>query len=648
MTPCLRRHCPLRRSRVAQCVRLLLCLLSASWLSLSGARAQDAGTGTWEIVHRESQSGFLWAVAAGRPGVVAVGSAGRIVVSIDGRTWRNVASPVTDWLVDVAYDEQRNRYIAVGDRGTLLTSSDLSSWTRVPQTATDQRLNAIRVVFSPSGVRYLAVGERGTIIVSSDGLAWRAVQSGTTAWLRGIAGQGGFGWIVVGQGGVILASDNCVDWRPVASPTTQDLEAAVFVSGFSATAKSAPVSYGWADYAAIGAGGTEVRLNYSYTYTYGSGQPPRTFTPSARLATGESRLPSTIRFRGFTMVGEGKLLAFGEDGSAYSGPPYNSMWARTELGTRANIVAGISSASGAFLVGEDSTILLQPSASASRLRNLSTRGYVGPGLQHLTAGVVVRGTMSKQLLVRAIGPALAQFGVAAPLPAPVLTIFSSANTIPPTRVTGIPADQRAEVRAAMISSGAFFLQEDARDAATVVRLPPGGYTFRVESGDGAAGEALVEVYDLEPASPQASTLVNVSTRGTVSASRPLIAGFVVDGPNTTGYRRLFARAVGPGLQQFGVTSTVADPSITLHAGSPVPYTAGYNDNWQQQSNDPYGSDPIAVVRAVEAGVGAFALPEASKDAALVIHLPPRAYTAVVGTTGTTPAEALVEIYDVPF
>lgn len=612
-------------------------------------RAQDpaTGTGTWETVHHEASSGFLWAVASGRAGAVAVGSGGRIVVSLDGRTWRAVSSPVTDWLVDVTYDESSNRYLAVGDRGTILASADLNTWIRVPQTATDQRLNAIRVVSVGGTRRYLAVGERGTIITSLDGVDWHAVSSGTTAWLRGIAGQSSYGYIVVGEGGVILASENCVDWRPVTSPTTQDLEAAVFLSGFSATAKSAPVEYGWVDLAAVGAAGAEVRLTYSYTRPYGEGVPPRTFTPAARLATGEGRLPTTIRFRGLVSVGEGKLLAFGEDGSAYSSPPFNGTWSRTDLGTRANIVSGTTSESGTFLVGEDSTILFQPSPYASRLRNLSTRGFVGPGLQHLTAGVVVRGPSAKRLLVRAVGPALAPFGVAAPLPNPVLTIFSSDTATAPLRVTGIPAAQRATVRAAATAAGAFALPDEGRDAATVVTLAPGGYTFRIESGDGASGEALVEVYDLDDRSPQASTLINVSSRGTVSASRPLIAGFVIDGAETTGYRRVFARAVGPGLQQFGVTATVADPSLALHTTGRYSYITAHNDNWQQNT-DLYGVDPTTLVRAVESGVGAFALPEGSTDAALVAYIPARAYTAVVGTSATAPAEALVEIYAIPF
>jgi len=46
-------------------------------------------------------------------------------------------------------------------------------------------------------------------------------------------------------------------------------------------------------------------------------------------------------------------------------------------------------------------------------------------------------------------------------------------------------------------AGAFRIaDEDSRDAALVVSLPPGAYTVQVRSGNGAAGAALLEVYEL--------------------------------------------------------------------------------------------------------------------------------------------------------
>ena len=65
-----------------------------------------------------------------------------------------------------------------------------------------------------------------------------------------------------------------------------------------------------------------------------------------------------------------------------------------------------------------------------------------------------------------------------------------------------------------------------------------------------------------------------------------------------------------------------------------------NDNWQQ------GNDPMLVTNAATQ-VGAFPLNSGSKDAAILITLPPGIYTAqVTGANGTT-GLALVEVYEVP-
>jgi hypothetical protein len=44
--------------------------------------------------------------------------------------------------------------------------------------------------------------------------------------------------------------------------------------------------------------------------------------------------------------------------------------------------------------------------------------------------------------------------------------------------------------------GAFALVPGGRDAALLVTLAPGGYTVQVSGVDGAAGEALIELYEV--------------------------------------------------------------------------------------------------------------------------------------------------------
>ncbi|MBI5691677.1 MAG: hypothetical protein HZC55_16460 [Verrucomicrobia bacterium] len=132
-------------------------------------------------------------------------------------------------------------------------------------------------------------------------------------------------------------------------------------------------------------------------------------------------------------------------------------------------------------------------------------------------------------------------------------------------------------------------------------------------------------------------LVNLSTRGVVrpGSDPSLIGGFVIEGE----WRRVLIRAVGPTLGDFGVTDAVADPFLTVRSGNLTLY---FNDNW--------GTRPDAAELArVAAEVGAFPLPAGSKDAALLVELPPGNYTASV-TADVVPAAgatALLEIYLLP-
>ena len=79
---------------------------------------------------------------------------------------------------------------------------------------------------------------------------------------------------------------------------------------------------------------------------------------------------------------------------------------------------------------------------------------------------------------------------------------------------------------------------------------------------------------------------------------------------------------------------VADPQITLFSGQT---TIGSNDNWG-------GGAELA---AAFAKVGAFALPAASRDAALLVTLQPGGYTVQARGNGGTTGMAIVEIYEMP-
>ena len=121
---------------------------------------------------------------------------------------------------------------------------------------------------------------------------------------------------------------------------------------------------------------------------------------------------------------------------------------------------------------------------------------------------------------------------------------------------------------------------------------------------------------------------------TMSGENTLTAGFVVSG---TVPKRLLLRGVVPALGSFGVTGVLADPQLLLYRGTTV---IASNDNWGERTD-------AAQIQASAASVGAFAFPAGSKDAALLIHLLPGAYTLQVVGTGNATGVGLVEVYEVP-
>jgi hypothetical protein len=251
-----------------------------------------------------------------------------------------------------------------------------------------------------------------------------------------------------------------------------------------------------------------------------------------------------------------------------------------------------------------------------------------------TLGYVVGGagtTGSKSLLIRAAGPALTPLGVPGVLADPRLELFAgSTKTGENDNWGGTPA-----LRTAFSAYTGFpFANSASLDAAALADIPPGDNSVRISATGAGTGRVLAELYDATPnASFLATTprLINVSVLKHLGTG--LIAGFTVGG---TGTKTVLIRVVGPtlGAAPFGVPDVVADPQLTLFSGQTA---IGNNDNWG-------GGAELA---AAFAKVGAFALPAASRDAALLATLQPGSYTVqargVDGTTGV----AIVEIYEVP-
>jgi hypothetical protein len=274
--------------------------------------------------------------------------------------------------------------------------------------------------------------------------------------------------------------------------------------------------------------------------------------------------------------------------------------------------------------------------SDGTLRNLSTRGQVGTGGNILIAGFVVGGTTSKQVLVRAIGPALSGFGITGALSDSQVDLYQGT-----TRIAGNDNwNNDPAISAAASVVGAFPLAAGSLDAVVLAQLAPGAYTAQVSGTGGKTGVALVELYDVDTVSafsPQ--KVINVSTRGVVGTGENiLIAGFVISGSTS---KKLLIRGIGPTLGTLDVTGALADPVLQIiRADKGVRTVVRENDNWEA------GND-AALVAAATTRVGAFPLASGSKDAVILITLPPGTYNATVSGVGGATGVGLVEVYEVP-
>ncbi|MBS0661308.1 MAG: matrixin family metalloprotease [Verrucomicrobia bacterium] len=129
-------------------------------------------------------------------------------------------------------------------------------------------------------------------------------------------------------------------------------------------------------------------------------------------------------------------------------------------------------------------------AGSARAANLSTRGFVGAGQNQMIGGFVVSGG-TRRVVVRGLGPSLANFGVAGALSDPVISVRNANGTEIATS-----NNWAAEINAATLAN-LNLAPTSGAEAATVLVLDPGAYTVVVSSAvAGQTGIALFEVYEV--------------------------------------------------------------------------------------------------------------------------------------------------------
>ncbi len=142
----------------------------------------------------------------------------------------------------------------------------------------------------------------------------------------------------------------------------------------------------------------------------------------------------------------------------------------------------------------DNTVTLD--STSPRLVNISTRGVVGTGASVMIPGFVITGDQPKQVLIRCVGPTLANYGVTGTLADPVITLNDSHGTAINTNDNWGSAGDSAQIVSAALTTGAFALPVGSKDSAILTILQPGSYTVTVSGVNATTGVALVEVYEL--------------------------------------------------------------------------------------------------------------------------------------------------------
>jgi hypothetical protein len=292
--------------------------------------------------------------------------------------------------------------------------------------------------------------------------------------------------------------------------------------------------------------------------------------------------------------------------------------ANVQAANAGNYTCVVTNVAGS-VTSNSATLTLDPTP---RIINVSCLASAGTGDSTLVMGFYISGTGAKTLLIRGIGPKLAEYSIPDHVPDPSITLYEG-NTVRATNNEWDPS-----LAADFARVGAFELNNGSKDAALKVTLGPGLYTVHlVNSAPIARG--LIEVYDLSRDS--GTRLTNVSCRLAMNPGENVILGTAV----IANARSVLARAVGPGIAPYlnppNPAAVVQDPQLSAYSGATL---IGVNDDWELATRTYFGP------------TGAFDLPNASKDAALRVVAPTGEFT-IHGSGKTGGGIALIEIYESP-
>jgi len=264
------------------------------------------------------------------------------------------------------------------------------------------------------------------------------------------------------------------------------------------------------------------------------------------------------------------------------------------------------------------TLQIGPATNITNIINISTRASVQTGSGVAIAGFIITGTGPKQVVIRGLGPTLTNFNVTGVLADPTLGLYDESGTSIASN-----NDWKSTQQAAIQATG--LAPSFDVESAILITLQPGNYTAILSGNNGTTGVGLVEVYDISGGG--LNELTNVSTRGLVgTGENVVIAGFIASGGD--GSTQVVVRGLGPTLVQFGVSGTLADPTVTLMDSNGNVVQS--NDNWKDSQQTEIQNSGLQ--------------PTNDLEAAILATVPAGNYTAILSGNGGGTGIGLVEVY----
>jgi uncharacterized delta-60 repeat protein len=260
--------------------------------------------------------------------------------------------------------------------------------------------------------------------------------------------------------------------------------------------------------------------------------------------------------------------------------------------------------------------------NAASFQNLSARAHIFTGQRILITGFIIQGSENETLLLRGLGPSLASFGVPAPLADPMLLLFDHTGKLIAANDNWKDA-QQAQIQATGLAP------PNNLDSAILISLSPGAYTAFLQGKAMGTGIGLAEVYDVDPNANAQPT--NLSGRAFVGTGNDVLIGGTIIGGSATSLQRVLVRALGPSLASAGITSPLANPTLSLRDANGNVIAS--NDNWKD-------SQQAAIAATGKA-------PPNDNESAILGLLAPGNYTAVVAGKNGTTGVALLEFYSLP-